>query len=161
NLNSEEFSHLRFAANAMTTSGRREDTSLGVTVWVDQKRGSASTNDLSDTALRAAVEQAEQLARVSPVDREYVPTLGPQTYKPAGGYVEVTTRLPATVRARTIGEIIALCERGKVTGAGFHQARAQASASATKNGNFYFDRQSNVSLSVTARTADGTGSGYF
>jgi len=48
-----------------------------------------------------------------------------------------------------------------VIGAGFHQARGTAGASATKNGNFNFERASNVSLSVTARTPDGTGSGYF
>lgn len=157
----EEYSHLRFAANAITTSGRREETNVGVTVWVDQKRGAASTNELDDTSLRAAVEQAEALARVSPVDREYLPTLGPQQYQPSAGYVEATTRIPAMQRAKTIGDIIALCERDQVIGAGFHQARGQASASATKNGNFNFQRESNVSLSVTSRTPDGTGSGYF
>ena len=46
-------------------------------------------------------------------------------------------------------------------GAGFHQARAQAAASATKNGNFSFEQTTNVSLSMTARTPDGQSSGYF
>ncbi len=31
-VGSEEYSHLRFAANAITTSGRREETDVGVTV---------------------------------------------------------------------------------------------------------------------------------
>ncbi len=46
-------------------------------------------------------------------------------------------------------------------GAGFHQARGSANASATKNGNFNYSRSSLVSLSTTARTADGGSSGYF
>ena len=160
-IGSEEYSHLRFAANAMTTSGQREDTEVGVTVWIDKKRGAASTNEIDDASLRAVVEQAEALARVSPVDREYLPSLKSQIYKPTAGFVAATMNIPTAGRAKTIGEIIALCERSKVVGAGFHQARGEASASATKNGNFNFERASNVSLSVTARTPDGTGSGYF
>jgi predicted Zn-dependent protease len=45
--------------------------------------------------------------------------------------------------------------------AGFHQARGQAGAFATKNGNFGYERTSLVSLSMTSRTPDGTSSGYF
>jgi len=81
-VDSEDYSHLRFAANGFTTSGRREDASASVTVWIGGKRGSASANDLDPASLRNAVEQAEQLARISPVDKEYMPTLGRQTYKP-------------------------------------------------------------------------------
>src|SRR4051794_22732324 len=87
-VGSEDYSHLRFAANAFTTSGRRENVVASVTVWFDQRRGSATANDLDDASLKMAVEDAERLARISPVDREYLPTLGPQKYKPTGGYVE-------------------------------------------------------------------------
>ncbi len=80
NVGSENYSHLRFAANAFTTSGARENIGVNVTVWVDKKRGSSSTNEMDDASLRAAVAEAETLARISPVDREYLPTLGPQTY---------------------------------------------------------------------------------
>jgi predicted Zn-dependent protease len=160
-VGSELRAHLRFAGNTFLTSGRTENRDANITVWIDKKRGSASTNDTDDASLRAAVEQAEQLARLSPVDREYLPTLRPQTYKPVDGYVEATANFPPTTRAGAIGEIIAECERARVVGAGFHQARAQAGAFATKNGNFAFERTSVVSLSVTARTTDGTSSGYF
>jgi predicted Zn-dependent protease len=46
-------------------------------------------------------------------------------------------------------------------GAGFHHSEGTASGSATKNGNFHYRRSSLVSLSVTARTADGGSSGFF
>src|SRR2546426_241293 len=64
-VTSDDFSHLRFAANGFTTSGCREDVTASVTVWIDKKRGSAAANDLDDASLRMAVEQAEQLARIS------------------------------------------------------------------------------------------------
>src|SRR5712671_811658 len=160
-VDSEDYSHLRFAANGFTTSGRREDASASVTVWIGGKRGSASANDLDPASLRNAVEQAEQLARISPVDKEYLPTLGPQTYKPTGGYVERTVNLSPSARAETINRIIRSCEKDSLIGAGFHAANGAASGFATKNGNFHYQRSSLVSLSITARTPDGASSGFF
>jgi predicted Zn-dependent protease len=160
-VNSDKLSHLRFAHNNLLTSGQRVSRAASVTVWIDGKRGSASTNDLDDASLKLMVEQAEKIARLAPPDREYVPTLGKQTYKPVNGYVESTANLSLDDRAKTIGSILSDAEKSKVIAAGFHSARAQAGGSATKNGNFEFDRSTNVSLSMTARTPDGTSSGYF
>lgn len=161
NVSSDKYSHVRFAHNNFTTSGQRVSRSANVTVWVDGKRGTSSTNDLEDASLKTMVEQAEKIASLAPVDREYLPTLGLQTYKPTPGYVEATANLSLTDRARTIGNILAEFEKNKVIGAGFHQARAQAGGSATKNGNFNFDQTTSVSLSVSARNPEGTSSGFF
>jgi predicted Zn-dependent protease len=160
-VGSDKLSHLRFANNNFLTSGTRTARTANVTVWIDSKRGSASTNDTDDESLKAMVAQAEKIARTAPIDREYVPTLGKQTYKPVNGYVEATANLSLTDRARSISEILGECEKNKVIGAGFHSARSQAGGSATKNGNFDYDRSTNVSLSVTTRTPEGTSSGYF
>jgi len=161
NVFSDDFSHLRFAANSFTTNGRREQVSASVTVWIDKKRGSASAADLEDASLKMAAAQAEELARRAPVDKEYLPTLGEQKYKPSGGYVESTVNLGLSPRARAIDEIIRRCEKEGVIGAGFHHANGAASGSATRNGNFHYHRSTLVSLSVTARTPDGGSSGYF
>ncbi|MCA1589731.1 MAG: TldD/PmbA family protein, partial [Acidobacteria bacterium] len=160
-VGSDNLSHLRFASNNILTSGTRLTRGANVTVWIDGKRGSSSTNDIDDASLKAIVEQAEKIARTAPIDREYLPTLGRQTYRPVSGYVESTANLSLTDRAQTIGEIIAEGEKNKLILAGFHSARAQAGGSATKNGNFEYERSTNVSLSVTSRTPDGTSSGYF
>ena len=158
---SEDSSHLRFAANGFTTSGRRENATAGVTLWIDKKRGSSSANDLDDASLQTAVAEAERLARLSPVDKEYVPTIGPQRYEPTGGYVNATENISLTDRARAVDEIIRACENAGVIGAGFHHANGAAVGSASKNGNFHYQRSSLVSLSVTARTPGGGSSGYF
>ncbi len=160
-VSSDKLSHLRFAGNNFLTSGQRISRGANVTVWIDGKRGSSSTNDLDDASLKTMVEQAEKLARLSPVDREYLPTLSKQVYKPVNGYVEETANLSLSNRASNIGGIIDECQKNKLIGGGFHSARAQAGASATKNGNFEFEKSTNVSLSMTARTTDGTSSGYF
>lgn len=160
-VTSNDFSHLRFAANNFTTSGHADEAGASVTVWIDKKRGSASASDLEEASLKMAVAQAEELARLAPVDKEYLPTLGPQTYKPSGGYVDATVKVSLTERAQAIDEIIRACEKEKVIGAGFHHSSGSASGSATRNGSFHYHRSSLVSLSVTARTPDGGSSGYF
>jgi predicted Zn-dependent protease len=164
-VDSERYSHLRFAANNFATSGERDNRTASVTVWLKtpegMKRGAASTNDTDDASLRAAVDEAESLARISPVDREYVPTLGSQKYPPSGGFAVQTAMVSAADRAKRIGDIIAQCEKAGVIGAGFHQSRAQAGGFATRNGNFGFHRATLVSLSMTTRTRDGSSSGYF
>lgn len=157
----DKLSHLRFAHNSFLTSGERVARSANATVWIDGRRGSSSTNDLDDASLKTMIEQAEKIARLAPVDREYLPTLAKQTYKPTQGYVEATANLSASARAKAIGGILSQCEKEQVIGAGFHQARAQSNGSATKNGNFSFEQTTNVSLSMTARTPDGQSSGYF
>ncbi len=160
-LTSEKQAHLRFARNAFLTSGNTVERSAAVTVWMKGKKGVSSTTDFTDESLKAMVEQAEQVAEISPVDREYLPTLAPQTYKPTGGFVESTANLSLSARARSIGDILKTSAKSGVISAGFHQTRALANAFATKNKNFNFERRTSASLSVTARTEDSTSSGYF
>src|SRR5688500_17595749 len=131
-VGSDKLSHLRFAGNNILTSGTRVSRSANVTVWVGGKRGSASTNDLDDASLKDMVERAQKIAATSPVDREYVPTLGKQSYKPVNGFVDATANLSLTDRAKAIGAIISECEKKGVIGGGFHSTRVQAGGSLTK-----------------------------
>src|SRR5215471_12826274 len=160
-VSSEDFSNLRFAANDFTTNGWREEVSVTVTVWIDKRRGSATASSLERESLQAAVDQAEELARISPVDVEYLPSLGPQTYKETSGYAEATAHLSVTERAKAIDAIIRECEKQNVVGAGYHRTNATAEAFATKHGNFYHRISTEAALSVTARTRDGGSSGFF
>jgi predicted Zn-dependent protease len=160
-VNSEKTSHLRFARNSFLTSGNTVERNASITVWSKGRRGSSSTTDFDDASLKAMVEQAEQVAAISPVDREYLPTLGAQTYKPVNAFVEATANISLANRARDIGEILLGSKRAGVIGAGFHQTRAVAQAFATKNKNFGFEQRTFGSLSMTARTEDGMSSGYF
>jgi predicted Zn-dependent protease len=107
------------------------------------------------------VREAEEIASVSPEDREYVESLGPQQYKPTQGFVDATAQISPAARAKAVADVIAACEKDDVVGAGFHQSRGTAAASATKRGNFSYSRSSLASLSLTARTKSGDGSGYF
>jgi predicted Zn-dependent protease len=160
-LQSSIESHARFADNRVTTSGRSDDLEITATVWVGRRRGSISANDPSPDALKRMADEAVQIARVSPVHREYVPTLGPLEYQESRGFAAATADVDVAARAAALDAVLGACRTAKVTGAGFHSARASAAAAATANGNRRYFRASEASLSVTARSADGTGSGYF
>src|SRR5207244_9518880 len=133
-VRSEDYSHLRFAANTLLTSGRREGVTARVTVWIGKRRGSASTTDLSDASLKQAVEDAQTFAKLAPVDIEYLPSLAQQTYKPSQGYVDATARIDLPARAHQISDTIAQSEKGGIIGAGFHQVGLLARARATVHG---------------------------
>jgi predicted Zn-dependent protease len=153
--------HARFADNRITTSGRSEDLDVTATVWVGRRRGSMTGNDSSAGALQRMAEDAVEIARVSPVHREYLPTLGPLEYGENRGFSAATADVDVASRAAALETVLAACRTAKVTGAGFHSARASATAAATANGNRRYFRSSEAGLSVTARSADGTGSGYY
>jgi len=153
--------HARFADNRITTSGRAEDVVVTATVWVGRRRGAATANDAGAAALKRLAEEAVQIARVSPVHREYVPTLGPLDYAVDRGFAPGTADIDVAARAGVLQAALAACRTAKVTGAGFHSASGSATGVATANGNRRYFRSTSAELSVTARSTDGTGSGYF
>lgn len=153
--------HARFAGNGVTTSGRAEDLGITATVWVGRRRGSATGNDPGAAALKQLAGEAVQIARVSPVHREYLPTLGRLDYPEARGFAGTTAEVDLSARARSLEAVLAACRKARVNGAGFHVARASAMAAATANGNRRYFQSSEAGFSMTARTQDGTGSGYF
>ena len=60
-VHSEDSSHMRFAANTVTTSGRSENATVRVTVWIDTKRGESSTNELDEGSIQQVVEKAQSV----------------------------------------------------------------------------------------------------
>ncbi len=160
-VTSQQLAHLRFAANRFTTSGRRENVSVTITVWIDKKQGAATVGRFDAEELRTAVEQAQEIARLSPEDKEYLPSLPAQKYRPSAGYAESTLNLSLDKRARSIDRVIRACEKAGLIGAGFYHTGGEAGGFATKHGNFFYGRSTLASLSVTARTPDGSGSGLF
>ena len=59
-----------------------------------------TTNDLSDDAIRRAVEQSERIAKFAPDDPEAMPSLPRQSYTPVNAYFDSTANLSPEDRAR-------------------------------------------------------------
>jgi predicted Zn-dependent protease len=153
--------HARFADNRITTSGRSDDLVITTSVWIQRRRGASTGNDASADALKRMADESVQIARVSPVHREYVPTPGPHDYPESRGFASATANIDVVARAKALERALGACRTANGTGAGFHSATARADAAATANGNRRYFQSSEAALSVTARSADGTGSGYY
>ena len=125
-----------------------------------QKTGVATINEFDDASLEKAVRRAEELARFSPENEEYVPFLGPQQYSNPPTYVESTARIDAELRAKSTAASIAVCKTHDLIASGFLQDETNFTAIANTRGLRAYQRESGLDFSVTVRTEDGKGSGY-
>ena len=89
-----------------------------------------------------------------------MPVLGPQTYAPARR-ASTTSRTRRRTGAPSSAETaIELSKKQDVVSAGFVETSASMQAVATSKGLFGYDRYTAADYNLTARTPDGTGSGW-
>jgi predicted Zn-dependent protease len=106
----------RFADNAITQNVEREDLGLTVSCAYGAQHAAASTNDVSDDSVKAAVERAQEAAKVSPPDPEYVPPVPPgerDRYQQVGGYHHTTRDAGPDARAVPVSRITNLVRARK------------------------------------------------
>ena len=94
-----------------------------------------------------------------------MPELGPQTIRATNAFVQRTAHLDPETRSGAVSRAIEPASTagraaGAIFTAGFLEANARAMAVATRRGLFAYHRSTDADLSVTARTPDGTGSGW-
>ncbi len=152
--------NIRYARNEVSTSGEAEEISLSITSSFGKKSGTASINELDDASLEKVVRRSEELARLAPENPEYVALLGPQSYEEAKTYFDNTAAINPDYRAKAAFDSIAACERKKLVAAGFMEDNTGFNAIMNSKGLFAYNRSTSVDFSLTARTEDGTGSGY-
>src|SRR3954462_7543507 len=72
-LNGSEGGNIRYARNAISTSGDISTLSLAVTSTFGKKSGTATINEFDDKSLEKVVRRAEELAQLAPENPEYMP----------------------------------------------------------------------------------------
>jgi predicted Zn-dependent protease len=159
-LRGHERGNIRFALNSSTTNAFQDGLSLSVESDFGKRSGSASTNELDDRAIEAAVRKSEENARLAPENAEFQPPLGPQKYLESRAFFESTAGARPDKLATLCAPVIQEADRAGVTAAGFLEAGAECEALATSNGLFVFEPSTAVRFTVSARTSDGTGSGW-
>ena len=150
----------RFAVNSISTCGDRDELSVSVTAYFGKRHASASGSETDDASLRRIVETAEELARIAPEDPEYVPELGPQDYLPVRPWFESTATATSDLGAEAARAAIEPALQRGITVAGFLEYGHDFNALGNNKGLFGYYQSSDTRFSVTARTADGKGSGW-
>ena len=153
--------NVRFADNQMSTAGGVTDFNVVVQSWFGPKHALVTTNEITDDALRLAVEKSEKLARLAPDDPEAMPMLGPQQYQSIEAYFTSVANMTADERAQVaLTALEPARQAGDITAAGFLAVNVAAQAQGNSKGMFGYHRSTNANYTVTVRTKDGTGSGW-
>jgi predicted Zn-dependent protease len=151
----------RFAANEITTSGDVDVTRVAVTIARGKRHATASNNRTEPEQLAELVKRAATMASLAPEDPEWMGVLGPQVYKQAPAAFDKTTfALPSDVRAEAAKKVIGAAEGRGVIAAGYYSADGATSALATTAGLVASHSSTEAQLTITARSTDGTGSGW-
>src|SRR5690606_30653537 len=93
-------------------------------------------------------------------DPEYLGELGPQDVPNVNGVFESTANLSPEARTRAVTQITGPSEERGLVSTGFLIHSTGSTAVATSKGLFAYTANSNVTLTTTVRTPDGTGSGW-
>jgi len=176
-LTNSQIGNTRFAASELTSSGDVERTQLAITVAFGQRSATATTNQLDDRGLDDTIARAKRMAQLSPENPEAMPPLPPQAYRPAKLARDPdTARLGPEARAKAAGAALAAARdgggsaggakaggggsSGSVAIAGYYEHATRMHAIATTRGAWAYHTWTSTGLTCTARTADGTGSGW-
>lgn len=159
-LGGSEGGNIRYARNTVSTSGYRSNQNLAVTSSFGKKSGSATIDEFDDASLQKVVERAEELAKLSPENPEFMAPLGPQNYDESASFIEATANITPEYRAQVAASSINPADAKDVTAAGFLNDSAGFRAILNSSGLFAYNKETNVDFTVTMRTNDGTGSGW-
>ncbi len=160
-LRGSDGGNTRFAVNEITSSSDVERLTLSVNVQVGKRSATATTNQLDDRSLDDVVSRATRMAKLAPENPEAMPPLGKQQYIAVKGARDGNTiALSPKERAKAVGAVISAGDAAKLQIAGFYEHASEMSALASSSGLWAFHTWTSCGLSCTARTPDGTGSGW-
>lgn len=153
--------NVRFARNAITTSGSSDEVSVSMWMKLGKRHAAASINQTTDDAVRSLAERALAMAKLSPEDPESMPLLPAQKYQAApSAFDDAVARLDATARAAVAARACSLGDKSETWIAGLVERSSRAHVLRTSSGIVASHRDTSLSYSTTARTKDGTGSGW-
>jgi predicted Zn-dependent protease len=159
-LGGSDSGNIRYARNTVSTSGYRSNQNLSVTSCFGKQSGSATIDEFDDASLEKVVKRAEELAKLSPENPEFMAPLGPQTYDEPKSFIESTAKITPEFRAQVAASSINPASEKDVTSAGFLNDSSGFRALLNSNGLFAYNKSTDVDFTVTMRTNDGTGSGW-
>jgi predicted Zn-dependent protease len=138
----------------------RDVASLSVCSAFGSRKGCADTTDLTEGGLRAVVKRAEDIAKQSSEDPEYVSPLGPQEYPqvPERFFPETFQASPG-LRAEAVCKMVSPVSRRGMTAAGRFVTGSEARGWATNRGLFAFHSRSFAEGVLTATADDASGYG--
>jgi predicted Zn-dependent protease len=159
-LSGSEGGNIRYARNAISTAGDVSQLNLSITSYFGKKSGTATINEFDNASLEKVVRRAEELAQLAPENPEYMPLLGPATFKESITYVPSTAAITPDQRAEAVAKSINVCKEANLQAAGYLENATEFNAVANSKGLFAYNNNTDVIFTITTRNEASTGSGY-
>jgi len=155
------FQSIRLADNVFTQNVASDDSSIWVECAYGRSHGGASTNNLGDDSLKALVKRAQDIARVSPPDPEYMPPLKPKEagkYPVINAFANRTLELDPKEKARELADAVKKVRACKLRLSGGYSTGGWYSAFGNSVGLRAWHRSTNAEAHMTV--LGGAGSGW-
>lgn len=159
-LTETEALQLRSANNDITSNGVVDRFKIGITVNYGRRSASIEINQSDDNAIRDAVKKVQEMAKLAPEDPEHLPPVEPGEYLTPVTHAETTAAMNPGDALRQIRPVIEEARRAGVDSAGYLERSTSSTAQVNTNGLFIYEQSTRVDFSITARTAEGRGSGW-
>jgi len=147
----------RFANNAIHQNVAERTTHLSVRPLIDGRTARASTNRLDREAIRAVVEEAIAIARLTEPDPELTSMAEPAGYPRVRRRFDDTARANPEERARAVAEAIRAVDSHAQTAAGIYSTGESEFALMNSNGVSASHAETMARFSITAMAADSSG----
>ncbi|MEM9280261.1 MAG: TldD/PmbA family protein [Verrucomicrobiota bacterium] len=151
---------LRSAINDITSNGFVHQFQAGLSVSYGKRSASIDFNQTDDASLEAAVKKVEAMAQLAPEDPEHMPPVDPAEFLKPINYSEATAAMTPEEALAHLKPVIERSREAGVDSAGYLKRACGASSVANTSGLFHHEEETKVTFSMTARKADGRGSGW-
>lgn len=159
----EDFSLTRFAENVIHQNMARADHTLMARAIFGEKIGVAVTNGIQDEDIKKVIKDAEEIARYSQKDSDFVslPTSSPAPE--VKGFFPKTSKYSPSQRARGVQTAVRRCKSQNSSGSGAFQTETDVTCVVNSLGTRQYFQETKARFSLTASlgdTASGWAQGY-
>lgn len=158
-LESRWVGNVRFARNAIWTSGDMRDNDLWVTRRLNGGGAKIVTNQIDDASLKAAVRRSERFSKLTD-DEGDDPIRPPEIPPHPKVWSDATYQLDRNQRASIVSRVVSGATQQKVLAAGYIEVAAQGRTVLDSRGNMVYFPYTTAQYSVTVREPGARGSGW-
>ena len=156
-VTSETQALTRFANNTIHQNVAERMSGLSIRPVIDGRTARASTNRLDAASIRAAVEEAVAITRLTEAEADLLPLAEPSEIVPAPRHVTATAQASPAHRAECVAEAIAAVESHGQTAAGAYCTNESEFALYHSRGVQALHRETMARFSITAMAPDSSG----
>jgi len=151
--------NLRFARNSASTNGVRDALTATITSNFGKRSGTVTMTLFDDSEIEKYVKKSEEIALLSPENKEFVPPPAMQSdYPEVTEFFEDTDNIDIDSVAGKISYTLNTADASELIAAGFFRKSSDFTALGNSNGLSAYHKSTSAKFSTTMRTIDSTGS---